>query len=434
MAEEERRYRIPVVFEIAGSDREQAAQLLHALLARWGDDLAKSPVLDERGAPTHPVKARWFPEAALKHVDGNTREAQHLRNPNAFIDEYEDTPVMELLAEAFPEAPNPEDYRTAGGELDENAWGIAFDNFTGEALDLAIKVARLDDLTERLDRAEALRDDLADVLERDRLPEEPHKDDYLVTVAPNYRGEIDAEPYDEDRSYWESAFHAAALARERQLLQLLADGGGRSPVLPPRFQNEWVPRDLMSLQALRDLVNQEDSSEPPTRLLSREVRTHLRAMLHTADLQVRVRQADGTDLYIGRASHAAAVLPAGVYDATTMYGDEPARLVVGPAGRHNALYSGAFLREQYNESVVTEIALAARAVPDRDLRDRLAGILATVGHVADRIVVPTTPSEHAMLLGELLRQRRERLESDTGPAADAEKPPTRSAGPDEVSR
>lgn len=435
MADDDRRYEIPVVFEIAsGTDREHAGRVLHALLTSWGGNMAEVPVLDERGAITHPVQSWWFPESALKHIDGDTREGQRLRSANAFIDEYEDTPVMDLLAEVFPQGPNPDDYRDAAGEFDEDAWGIAFDTFTSEALDLAIKVTRIDDLIERLDRAESLRDDLADLLERDPLPEEPHPDDYLITVAPNYPGDIDDALYAEDHAHWEAAFHATALAREQHLRQLLTDGGGRSPVLPPRFQNEWVPRDLMSLQALRDLVDQEDSPDPPTRLLSRDVRAQLRAMLHAADLQVRLREADGSDRYTGHASHAAAVLPAGVYDATTLSGDEPARLVVGPAGRHNALHSAAFLRGDHHESVINEIALAARAVPDQELRARLEGILATVGRTAERIIVPTTRLEHGILLNELLRQRRERLGSDGSQAPRSVDPPTLGAGSEEVSR
>lgn len=435
MAEEARRYRIPVVFEIAGSDREQAAQLLHALLARWSDDLAKAPVLDERGAPTHPVKERWFPEVALKHVDGNTREAQHLRNPNAFIDEYEDTPVMELLAEAFPEAPNPDDYRTAGGELDENAWGIAFDNFTGEALDLAVKVTRIDDLTERVERAEALRDGLADLLERTPLPKEPQRQDYLVTVAPRYVGEIEGSRYDWDYAGWQGDFNAAALIREQQLHQLLTGAGGRSPVPPPRFQNEWLPRDLIAIQALHDLVDQEESHEPARRLLSRESRTHLRAMLHVSDLDVRVQDEDGRDLYAGVSSLAVNVLPAGVYEATTLFGDEPARLVVGPAGRHNQLTSAAFPRGEHDGAVLDEIARTMQAVPDQDLRARLSAVLATVGRSGSQIVQPMTRLEHGVLLSELLRQRHERLAGDGrpgigGPGTAAE----RGTEPDGLSR
>lgn len=229
MAEEERRYRIPVVFEVASSgEREQAARVLHALLTSWGDGIHEVPILDEHGAPTVPIQSWWFPEPALKHVDGNTREAEHLRSPNAFIDEYEDTPVIELLAEAFPEAPNPENYHTANGERDEDAWGVAFDNFTGEALDLAIKVTRIDEIVGRLERAETLRDSLADMLERTPLPEEPQRQDYLVTVAPRYSGEIDGSRYDWDYAGWQGDFNAAALIREQELRRLLTGAGGRS--------------------------------------------------------------------------------------------------------------------------------------------------------------------------------------------------------------
>lgn len=71
MAEEERRYRIPVVFEVASSgEREQAAQVLHALLTSWSDGIYEVPILDEHGAPNVPIQSWWFPESALKHVAG----------------------------------------------------------------------------------------------------------------------------------------------------------------------------------------------------------------------------------------------------------------------------------------------------------------------------------------------------------------------------
>lgn len=430
MAEEERRYRIPVVFEVASSgEREQAARVLHALLTSWGDGIHEVPILDEHGAPTVPIQSWWFPEPALKHVDGNTREAEHLRSPNAFIDEYEDTPVIELLAEAFPEAPNPENYHTANGERDEDAWGVAFDNFTGEALDLAIKVTRIDEIVGRLERAETLRDSLADMLERTPLPEEPQRQDYLVTVAPRYSGEIDGSRYDWDYAGWQGDFNAAALIREQELRRLLTGAGGRSPVLPPRFQNEWLPRDLIATQALRELVDQEESPEPPQRLLSRESRAHLRAMLHVGDLDIRVRDEDGRELYAGAASRAADTLPAGVYEAATLFGDEPVRLVIGPAGRHNQLASTAFPRGDHDGAVLDEIARTMRAVPDEALRDRISAVLATVGRDGSQIRQPTTRLEQGVLLSELLRERHERLTGDERPDFDGPASPARGTKP-----
>jgi len=435
MAEGERQYRIPVVFEVANNgEREQAARVLHALLTSWSDGIYEVPIVDEHGAPTVPIQSWWFPESALKHVDGNAREAQHLRGPNAFIDEYEDTPVMELLAEAFPEAPNPEDYRTAGGELDENAWGIALDNFTGEALDLAIKVTRIDDIVGRLERAEALRDGLADLLERTPLPEEPQRQDYLVTVAQRYAGEIDGSRYDWDYAGWQGDFNAAALIREQELRRLLTGAGGRSPVLPPRFQNEWLPRDLIAIQALRDLVDQEESPEPPRRLLSRESRAHLRAMLHVGDLDIRVRDAGGGELYAGAASRAVGTLPAGVYEATTLFGDERVRLVVGPAGRHNQLASTAFPRGEHDGAVLDEIARTMQAAPDEALRDRLSAVLAAVGRSGSQIRQPKTRLEQGVLLSELLRERHARLAGDERPGPDGSASPAQDTEPGGLSR
>lgn len=415
MPEEMDPHTIPVVFQVTGTGREQAAHLLHTLLTNWGEGINDVPVLDERGAVTHPVESWWFPEASLKHIDRNTHEAQHLREPHAFIDEYQDTPVMDLLAETFPEPPDPNEYRTPDGELDEDAYGIAFDQFTEQAMDLAINLTRIGELTSRLLRAEQIRNGLADLLERSPLPEEPHKDDYLVTVAPSYEGEIESARYRWDHTQWETDFKAAARERDGQLRSLLDDAGGPDPRLPARFHNEWAPRDLAAVQALRDLVAQEASGAPPRRLLSRETRAQLHAILHTADLDVRVEGPAG-ELYAGAASAAARVLPAGVYEATTLFGDAPVRRVVGPAGRDNALASAAFRPEEHNGATLDQIARTMQAVPDDQLRARLVEILQATGRSGDRIIQAKTPLEHGVLLSELLRQRGEHLTTE-GPDA-----------------
>lgn len=434
MPEQEHRFHIPVVFEVAGADREQAARMLHAALTLSSKDLTGLRAMDELGATSNPISARWFPEATLKQVDGNTRPAQHLHDANVFIDDYDGSPVIDLLAEVFPTAPNPDDFLTPSGERDENAWGNAFDAFTEEALDLAIQVTHLGSLTEQLERAEAVRDGLADLLERTPLPEEPQRQDYLVAVAPRYVGEIDGARFDWDHAAWQGDFQAAALGREQELRRLLTKAGGRSQMLPPRFQNEWLPRDLIAIQALRDLTEQEESAEPPQRLLSRESRAHLRAMLHVGDLDVRVRDENGRELYAGAASRAAAVLQAGVYDAATLFGEEPVRLVVGPAGRHNQLTSTAFPRGEHDGAVLDEIARTMQAVPDQDLRARVSEVLASVGRSGAQIIEPMTPVERGVLLSELLRQRSERLNAEEHTEPGAPGFGDRGTAPDGLSR
>lgn len=434
MPENERRFQIPVVFEVAGSDREQAARMLHAALNLAGRSLTELRVQGETGDPRQPITARWFPEASLKHIDGNARPVQHLRGPNGFIDDFEGTPVIDLLAEVFPTPPNIADYRTPEGDLDEDGWGNAFEEFSERALDLAIKVTRLDDLEVRLQHAEIVRDGLADLLERTPLPEEPQRQDYLVTVAPRYAGEIEGERYDWDHAGWVGDFQAAALTREQELQRLLTGAGGRSPLLPPRFQNEWLPPDLIAIQALRDLAAQEGSSEPPQRLLSRESRASLRAMLHVTDRDIRVRDEEGRELYAGASSIAATTLPAGVYEAATLFGDEPVRLVVGPAGRHNQLASFALPRGEHDGAVLDEIARTMQAVPDQELRARVGAVLATVGRSGAQIVEPMTQLEHGVLLTELLRQRNDRLTAGDGTDLDGSDSAGRHAEPDGLSR
>ena len=53
----------------------------------------------------------------------------------------------------------------------------------GRGPPLAVQASRLPETLDRLERAERVRDGLVDLLERERLPVEPVKEDYLVTVA-----------------------------------------------------------------------------------------------------------------------------------------------------------------------------------------------------------------------------------------------------------
>lgn len=205
----------------------------------------------------------------------------------------------------------------------------------------------------------------------------------------------------------------------------MTGAGGRSPLLPPRFQNEWLPRDLIATQALRELVDQEESPEPPRRLLSRESGAPLRAMLHVGDLDIRVRDEDGRELYAGAASRAVGTLPAGVYEAATLFGDEPVRPVVGSAGRRNQLASTALPRGDHDGAVLDEIARTMQAVPDEALRDRISAVLAAVGRDGSQIRQPTTRLEQGVLLSELLRERHERLTGDERPDFDGPASPAR---------
>lgn len=221
MTDSEQKFTIPVVFEVAGTTREQAAQVLHALLSRGDRLLTDAAPLRELGDVFYPLEDRWFPEAGLKHIDGNSHADLRLREPHAFADTYAETPVFDMLAEIFPEEPDPDAFRDEDGVVDENAYGAAFDEFTEQALDIAMYLRRPTYLLERVEEVQRLREGIAALLEEQPLPAEPRRQDYLVTIAPGYEGEIEGARYAWDYTQWQADFNRIAGAREQRLRRLL---------------------------------------------------------------------------------------------------------------------------------------------------------------------------------------------------------------------
>lgn len=221
MTDAEQKFTIPVVFEVAGTTREQAAQVLHALLSRADRLLTDAAPLRDLGDVFSPLEDRWFPEAGLKHIDGNSHADLRLREPHAFADTYAETPVFDMLAEIFPEEPDPDAFRDEHGEVDENAYGAAFDEFTEQALDIAMYLRRPTYLLERVEEVQRLREGIAALLQKHPLPAEPRRQDYLVTIAPGYEGEIEGARYAWDHTQWQADFTRIAGAREQRLRRLL---------------------------------------------------------------------------------------------------------------------------------------------------------------------------------------------------------------------
>ena len=221
MTDAEQKFTIPVVFEVAGTTREQAAQVLHALLSRADRLLTDAAPLRDLGDVFSPLEDRWFPEAGLKHIDGNSHADLRLREPHAFADTYAETPVFDMLAEIFPEEPDPDAFRDEHGEVDENAYGAAFDEFTEQALDIAMYLRRPTYLLERIEEVQRLREGIAELLQEHPLPAEPRRQDYLVTIAPGYEGEIEGARYAWDHTQWQADFTRIAGAREQRLRRLL---------------------------------------------------------------------------------------------------------------------------------------------------------------------------------------------------------------------
>lgn len=112
-----------------------------------------------------------------------------------------------MLAEIFPEEPDPDGFRDEHGVVDENAYGAAFDEFTEQALDIAMYLRRPTYLLERVEEVQRLREGIAALLQEHPLPAEPRRQDYLVTIAPGYEGEIEGTRYAWDHTQWQADFN-----------------------------------------------------------------------------------------------------------------------------------------------------------------------------------------------------------------------------------
>ena len=296
MTDSEQKFTIPVVFEVAGTTREQAAQVLHTLLSRADRLLTDAAPLRELGDVLSPLEDRWFPEAGLKHIDGNSHTDLRLREPHAFTDTYAETPLFDMLAEIFPEEPDPDGFRDEHGVVDENAYGAAFDEFTEQALDIAMYLRRPTYLLERVEEVQRLREGIAALLQEHPLPAEPRRQDYLVTIAPGYEGEIEGTRYAWDHTQWQADFNRIAGAREQRLRRLLdtdtvnATSSPSNHRVAPAQQCEGAePETNETTRSARSTTPAVDASPEPARpagteeLWTYRVPVEFEVSAHTAD-------------------------------------------------------------------------------------------------------------------------------------------------------
>jgi hypothetical protein len=364
---------------------------------------------------------------------------------------FEDSGIPEIVARMFPPFPSEDDHRRADGSLNEDAFEFEVQEWREVCLELAVQAAQLPDLLARLDQleqaqtsqarideSERVRDGLIDLLDRDPLPVEPRKEDYLVTIAPSFEGEVEDMRFAWDHSQWRSDFTAAALRRDHTLRELLAEGGPRTTYLPAHFHRDWVPAGLIALHTLRSIV---ESEQPILGIsIEREQAAQLEALLAAADPEVRVLDPDdpsGVELYAGPASEAHAWLPSGVYEATGPDGTGEFRLVVGPIpGSEGVTASAAFPPLEHDSAALSEIARILEH--DTEIADPatvLAHINETVtgtGRIGAlpsdlaRTPEPLTRIERGVLLSELLAEREQHL----NPPADGPEPHAPETGPE----
>ncbi|UAL28374.1 hypothetical protein K8W59_10800 [Nocardioides rotundus] len=313
---------------------------------------------------------------------------------------------------AVPPEPDPADYRTPGGALDEEGYDEACDEWRARCLGLAVTAARLPELLERVER---VRDGLLDVMERHALPAYPNGLQFR-----DRQGNVDDAAYRAAVSDWEQECLTTLLAQNEALEQLRQEGGPRTAYLPAQFHQEWIPADLLAVTALRELL--EQPAAVTGRFLGREQRQELAAMLFAADPEVSIPDPDtpgGMPIYEGQASEAHRWIIPGVYQATGMDGQGEFRVVVGrsPVG-DTGMASAAFPPAEQDSTVLNQIAHvleeAAQADPDDDFDREIpdAGLREVVERI-DTLVAATgraagdggTLIERGALLSDLLAPR-----------------------------
>jgi hypothetical protein len=329
--------------------------------------------------------------------------------------------IPEILAEMFPPEPDPTDYQTPSGSLDEVAYDEACDVWRERCLSVAVTAARLPDLLERVERAERVRDGLLDVMERHTLPPLP---EYLQFR--NEQGEVDNAGYRAAVHDWEQECLDTLLAQSDALEQLRDAGGPRTQYLPAQFHQEWIPADLLAVTTLREFLDQPTAVTG--RLLGSTQRQHLEAMLLDADPEVSIPDPDvpeGMPIYEGPASEAHRWIIPGVYQATGTDGRGEFRVVVGRSQVGNAgTASAAFPPAEHDSTVLNQIArlledaadatseeidAASKEIDPRELLERIDTLVTATGRTAGG---GETLIERGGLLNDILARRERSLHPD----------------------
>lgn len=419
-----RSHRVTVDFDVHASSQEYADWLVRVMLiASLGKPRTEAEPPDYGRVPG---VLSWAP------ADRVQAQPEHGSALSPEWAPFEGSGIPEIVARMFPPLPAETDHQLPDGELDVEGFEDAMQQWRDDCLELAVQASHLPELLEHVEQLEAaqtrearvadaerVRDGLIDLLERDPLPAEPRKEDYLVTVAPSYEGEYDDMRFRWDHSQWRTDFVAAANRREQTLNALLAEGGQRTNYLPEQFQHDWIPADLVALHTLRALV---DSAQLGTgEEIGREEIALVERLLEASDLEVRVLDPDdptGVELYEGPGSEAHDWLPPGIYDATGQAGVGEYRVVVGrmPGGETT---SAAFPPVEHDSATLNAISrVLERDTRGTELVELLAHINALVVGTGRTGVdpaditpaqVPLTRLEQGVMLSDLLAERAQHL-------------------------
>lgn len=436
-----RHHRVVIEFDVLARSQKEADYIVNETLT---EDLAGPPNKlrtdgdrvygEDFGDDASSIRS-WIPA-----TPSISSEPRAIVVPSPGWESFEESGVPEIVAEMFPPEPRMDSFRLSDGSPDIEGFEDAHEVWRDECLSLAVQASRLPETLERLHKAERVRDGLVDLLEREKLPVEPVKDDYLVTISPSFEGEYEGARYAWDHGQWRTEFTDLAWRRERALQGLLAEGGPRSMFLPERFHREWLPADLLAVQTLRVLVEREASGAGAP-LLDRRQREELGAMLFAADPDVTIPDPDdpmSPAIYEGPASDAHDWVPPGVYDATGVDGHGEFRVVVGRAQvGDTTTASAAFPPVEHDSATLNEVArILEQDIEQHDpatvLQQVNAAILRTgrpgaapadFGDGASE--PPLTRLERGVLLGEFLTDREQHL----GPGPNDPEPPSPEHGP-----
>lgn len=332
------------------------------------------------------------------------------RAPFQAWEPFESTDIPDLVAEMFPPEPRREDFRTLEGVIDEEGFEGAHDQWRDECLSLAVAASRLPELLERMERSERVRDEISDVLARYPLPPEPRRHDFPAGL---FGERINEDAYARELGNWQQRLARTVRNRESALEHVLAENGPRGAYLPAQFQQEWIPRDLIAVSTLRVLLDADPAVTG--RILDRDTRQHLQAMLFAGDPDVRILDPDapeGPELYEGPASEAHRWIPPGAFEATNLDGQGEFRVVVGrsPVGGEPTA-SAAFPPAEHDSQVLGQLSRILETAPEeatsQELLQQVSALVESTGR--EGWDPDSTMLERGALLSDLLAQRDRKL-------------------------
>lgn len=302
---------------------------------------------------------------------------------------FDDSGIPEMVAEMFPPEPRREDYRTPDGGIDDEEFFSAQDDWRSECLHLAVAASQLPE-----------------------LPVRPRRQDFPQRSTGI--GPFDATAYARAHERWQQEMRQTATRRDAAIERILTESESHGRYLPPQFQQEWIPKDLLAVSTLRALLDADPATT--SQLIDRDTRQQLKAMLYSGDPYVRIidpDHPDGPELYEGQASEAHRWIPAGVFAATQAEGAGEFRVVVGrsPVGDEPTA-SAAFPPAEHDSQILGQLSRVLETAPEdtspRELLQQVSALVESTGREGwDQGA--TTLIERGTLLSDLLAQRDRRL-------------------------